>query len=173
MRSRKGVSPISKALLSLAVALVLLVAPSLKLLESYRFSQNAVDVEAEITSYDPEVQGMAGGRRQIKDFYTIQYLGVEKRLQLGSRIVSSKEKVEAPEKGAPFATGDRLTIYCLPELPETMLIKREGDLFMAAYHAGDMIPLLYLLKLAAVVSLLLSVRQFFCWIRTSKESEAG
>ncbi len=164
MAEKKGVSPINKAFLSLAIALVLLVAPSLKLLESYRFSQNAVVVEAEITSYDPEVQGMAGGRRQIRDFYTIRYLGVEKRLQLGSRVVGSMEKVEPPEKDAPFAPGDSLAIYCLPESPEKMLIKREGGLFMAAYHAGNMAPLLYLLKLAAVVLLLVSVRQFFLWV---------
>ncbi len=107
MTAGSGVNPLGKALFFLMAAFLLLIAPSLKLLESYRFSQDAIIVDAEIIQYDPEVQGMAGG------------------------------------------------------------------LFMAAYHAGEMVPLLYLLKLAAVVSLLFSGRQFFLWGKVSKKKGEG
>ena len=148
-----------RALLFFSAAFLLLVPPFLHLIDSYGFSKKAVPLSAEIAGYEPEVKGMAGGRRQILDFYLLRYLGVEKRVRLGARIVGSKDKVEPPEKGASHRIGDRLTIYCLPDRPEEMLIKGEGSLFMAAYHAGSLVPLLYLLKLAAAVLLLVGVRE--------------
>ncbi len=76
MTAGSGMNPLGTALFFLMAAFLLLIAPSLKLLESCRFSKNAVTVEAEIIKYDPEVQGMAGGRQEIRDFYTIRYLGI-------------------------------------------------------------------------------------------------
>lgn len=165
----RGIPTIQKALLALSAALLLLIAPSMNLVESLHFAENAVIGEAKIIAYEPEIRGKAGGRREVRDYYTISYLGLKKQLLLGSRIVTSKEKVEPPEEGAPFKAGESLTILYLSDMPERMMLNPEGELLSSYYHSHDGIALLYLLKLAALILLLFATRQLMHILRKPKE----
>lgn len=110
--------------------------------------------------YIPEIMGKAGGRREIRDFYIIKYEGIEKKIQLGSRIITSKEKVTSPEKNAPFREGERLPVAYLSQYPQKVLVNPHKNLFKEAYNSSDNIAFIYLLKVLSFFLLIYSIRIF-------------
>ncbi|MDH3973086.1 MAG: hypothetical protein OEV42_02295 [Deltaproteobacteria bacterium] len=159
-KRNKSAGEVKKGLLALVAAFVLLIPSVINFMESLDFSRSAIKGEARIKEYVPEIMGKAGGRREIKDNYLIHYQGIEKKVQLGSRMVTSKEKVTLPEKDAPFKAGDFLPIIYIPKNPQKMMINHEKDLLVAAYHSHNSIAFLYLLKLISFLFLFMSIRLF-------------
>ena len=159
--SGKTPGNLKKGVVCLSLAFILLIPPFLNFMESLNFSQNAISENARIDGYIPEIMGKAGGRREIKDFYIISYAGIEKKMQLGSRMVTSKEKVNSPEEGAPFKAGDNLPIIYFSKNPQIMILKKGNNLLFSIYHSHRNIALFYLLKLISILLLLYSIKLIF------------
>lgn len=152
---------LKKGLYALAAALFLLLPPLFHFMDSLQFSKNAIKEKAAISKYVPEILGKAGGRREIKDYYIIRYGGIDKKVQLGSRTVTSKEKVSSPEKDAPYKAGGTLEVLYLPEYPQKSVINPGKNILKTVYHSHDSIALLYLLKITSFFLTLLGLRLFF------------
>lgn len=153
---------IKKPYILIILSILHLIYPAIHLLDSIHYVNNAVEAEAKIVSYEPEMDPKAGGMMEIKDIYRAAYDGHENSFVLGIRTVKLKNMKEEMKKVLPFNEGDTFQILYLPEKPERRMQKPQSRLLFNVYNSGNNAPLLYLLKLGSAIlfffSLILLVR---------------
>ena len=123
---------------------------------------NAIEAEANIISYEPQMDPKAGGMMEIRDSYIAAYDGHESSFILGIRTVKLRNMKEEMKKPPPFKAGDTFRVLYQADRPEKRMQKPESGVLFNVYNSGNHVPLLYLLKLGSAIvfffSLILLIR---------------
>lgn len=154
---------IKKPYIFIILSILHLIYPAIHLLDSIHFVNNAMEAEAKIVSYKPQMDPRAGGMMEIRDVYMADYDGHEGSFVLGIRTVKLKNMKEEMKKELPFKVGDTFRVLSIPGKPERRLLKPQSRILFNVYNSSSNAPLLYLLKLGSAVlfffSLLLLTRR--------------